>query len=95
MFARITRYKMRPGTREEAVAKLESMRAQIMALPGSVQLMNAANEDGSGYVVAINESQEQSEANLPAVQKIWENFAEFLEEPPMPEGFDVVVDWMK
>ena len=95
MFARITRYKMKPGTRDEAVKLLESMRDQIMALPGSVQSINAANEDGSGYVVAINESRALSEANGPKVREIWGNFAAFLEAVPAPEGYDVVANWMK
>ena len=34
MFARITRFQLKPGTRDAAMATMESMKADIMALPG-------------------------------------------------------------
>lgn len=95
MFARITHYKMKPGTRDEAVKVLEGLKSQIMSLPGTVQFINAANEDGSGYVIAINESRELSEGNLSKSKEIWGNFGQFLEAMPTPEGFDIVVNWKK
>jgi len=93
MFARITKYKMKPDARDEAMAVLESLKDQIMALPGTLNFINAINQDGSGYSVSVNESREQSEANAPAVGAIWQNFAQFLEGPPTPEGYDVVANW--
>ena len=93
MFARITRYKMKPGTRDAATTVLNGLKDQIMAMNGIVHFMNAANEDGTGYVVAVLESREASEANQDKVRAVWQNFAEFLEEMPTPEGFDVIADW--
>ncbi|MCG6901211.1 MAG: hypothetical protein LJE68_00880 [Rhodobacter sp.] len=93
MFARITKYKMKPGTRDDAVKVLEGLKSQILGLPGTLQFINAANEDGLGYVVSVNQSREQSEQNAEAVTKIWANFADFMEAMPQPEGFDIVANW--
>ena len=44
MFARITHYKMKPGSRDAATDLLNSLRDQIMSMPG----MPARNAAGSG-----------------------------------------------
>ena len=95
MFARITQYKMKPGTREAATAKLETVRDQIMGMPGMISFTNVMNEDGSGCVVSVVDSEESSDANAPRVAEIWGQFAEFLEGPPTPAGYDVVAHWTK
>ena len=50
MFARITHYKMKPGSRDAAMKVLESLREQIMGMPGMHHFLNVMNADGSGYV---------------------------------------------
>ena len=72
---------------------IEPMKAQIMGMPGAVQFINTINDDGSGCIIAINESQAQSEANQEKVAAIWAQFADHLEGPPNPEGYDVFVNW--
>lgn len=95
MFARITHYKMKAGSVDAAKAQLESMKDQIMALPGIRQFLNTINEDGTGCVISVSESREVSDASQDAVQKLWASFADHLESGPEPHGFDVFVDWRK
>ena len=95
MFARITQYKMKPGSRDAAIEMLESLKDQIMAMPGIIHFLNTMNEDGSGVVVSVVESQATSDANAETVAEIWANFAEFLEVAPNPVGYDVVANWQK
>ena len=47
MYARITPYKMKPGSREAATAKMNELKAEILGLPGMQHFMSAMNEDGS------------------------------------------------
>lgn len=93
MFARITHYKMKPESRDAATKVLESLRGQIMSMPGMVHFLNVMNADGSGYVVSVVESQESSDANAQRVAALWSSFSTFLEGPPKAEGFDVIAHW--
>jgi hypothetical protein len=93
MFARITQYKMKPGSRDAATAMLNGLKDQIMALNGMHSFITVMNEDGSGYVVSIVESEAVSDANADQVAAIWGSFAEYLEAAPTPVGFDVVANW--
>ncbi len=93
MFARITRYKMKAGSRDEAMVLLEQLKGQILALDGLEQFINCMNEDGSGCVISLVESEEKSNANAESVQAIWGQFADYLEMMPTPEGFDVIANW--
>lgn len=95
MFARITQFKMKPGTRAAATDKMNQLKDQIMAMPGIHCFTNVMNEDGSGYVISVVESEETSNANAPKVAELWGHFAEFMESPPNPVGFDVIAHWDK
>ena len=93
MYARVTPYKMQPGTKAAATERLATMKDMIMGMPGMQQFINVMNEDGSGYVIAVVESEQVSNANAESVKSAWGQMAEFLEEMPTPQGYDVVVDW--
>ncbi len=95
MFSRITQYKMKPGTREAATAKMHALKSEIMSMPGMHSFTNVMNEDGSGYVISVVESEETSNANAPKVAELWGHFAEFMEGPPTPAGYDVIAHWDK
>lgn len=95
MFARVTQFKMKSGTREAATAKMNELKSEIMALPGIHCFTNVMNEDGSGYVISVVESEETSNANAPKVAELWRHFADFLESPPSPVGYDVIAHWDK
>ena len=64
-----------------------------MALPGMKQFYSVANDDGSGYVIAIVDSKETSDANTERVAQIWGQMADHLEAMPTPEGFNVMFAW--
>ncbi len=93
MYARITNYKMIPEKLEAAIALMEKLKPQIMAMPGVVRFINSHDETGAGCVVSVVESQEIADANAEAVNAMWTNFADFLEEMPTPQGYGVIADW--
>ena len=93
MYARITNYKMKPESITAATELVERLRPQIMAMPGVLRFINCMDETGAGYVVSIVESKETSDSNTEAVQAMWGQFADYLEEPPVPQGFGVISDW--
>lgn len=93
MFARVTEYKMKPGSKEAATALMHSLKEQIMGMPGMHNFVNVMNEDGSGYVISVVESEATSNANAAKVAELWGAFAEHLEAAPNPAGFDVVANW--
>lgn len=93
MFARITNYKMKADSLPAALALMEQLKPQILGMPGMVRFINVHDDTGAGCVVSLVETKEASDANQEAVKAMWSNFAEFLEEPPVPQGFGVVADW--
>lgn len=93
MFARVTPYKMKAGTRDAAMALMDQLKDRIMAMPGMHNFINVQNEDGSGYVISIVESEATSNANAENVKALWGEFAPFLEAMPAPEGYDVMANW--
>ena len=93
MYARVTRYKMKPDSIGAATALMEELKPQILGMPGMVRFINAHDDTGAGYVVSIVESKEISDAAQGAVQAMWSNFAAFLEGPPEPQGFTLIADW--
>lgn len=95
MYARVTNYKMKPDSILAATALMEQLKPQILAMPGIIRFINAHDDTGSGYVVSIVESRETAESSIEAVQAMWSNFSEFLEEPPTPNGYSVIADWAK
>lgn len=93
MFARVTKYKMKPGSRDEATEMLNQLKGQIMSLDGVKNFVNMMNADGTGLVVSVVESEAQSNANAAKVASIWAGFADFLEAAPEAEGYDVIANW--
>jgi len=93
MFARVTKYKMKPGSREAATELMNRLKSEIMGMPGMHNFVNVMNDDGSGYVISVVESQATSDANAEKVKALWGQFAEHLEGAPTPEGYDVIANW--
>lgn len=93
MFARVTQYKMKSDSMAEATKLAESLRGQIMALPGIKQFLNVGKPDGSGYVISLSESEAVANANAAKVAEIWGAFGKYLEAPPKAEGYDVAANW--
>ncbi len=93
MFARITRFKIKPGSIDAATTQVNAMKDQIMALEGLSQFINVMNPDGSGYIVSIVSDKATSDANAEKVKAIWATMGDHLEEAPSAEGFDVLAVW--
>jgi len=93
MFARVTPFKMKPGTRAEATALMDQLKPKIMGMPGMQNFINVMNDDGSGYVISVVESEAISNANAETVKSLWAEFAPMLEAMPVPEGYDVLANW--
>ncbi|WP_295316693.1 hypothetical protein [Roseobacter sp.] len=93
MFARVTHYKMKPGSVDVAKSMLDQMKPKIMALPGMVRFINTMNDDGSGCVISLVDSRETSDGNADKVAALWAVFTEHLEAAPEAHGFDVIADW--
>lgn len=91
MFARISKYRMKAESIDAAKAKLEEIKPQIMSLPGLKTFVNVMNDDGTGYVLSVVESEEISIANQDKVQAIWSLFADHLAEPPATDGYNVLM----
>ncbi|WP_233252577.1 hypothetical protein [Maritimibacter sp. 55A14] len=83
---------MKPDSIEAAEALLNKLKSRIMSMKGMHQFINVMGEDGRGYVVALVESKETSDANLETVRAIWGEFADMLAEPPKPAGFHVLMN---
>ncbi|MBU2998208.1 MULTISPECIES: hypothetical protein [Roseovarius] len=95
MYARVTPYQMKPGSRGAATKKLETLKERILGMKGMHSFTNVMNDDHAGYIIALVESRALSEANAETVKSLWGEFAEYLVEPPKPQGYDVIVDWHK
>lgn len=93
MFSRVTPYQLKPGARDAAIATMNEMKADIMALPGLKQFINVIGEDGKGYVISVVESKEASDGNMERVKALWGRMGPHLAAMPVPEGGDVVADW--
>lgn len=93
MFSRVTPYQLKAGERDAAIATMNEMKADIMALPGLKQFINVIGEDGKGYVISVVESKEASDANMERVKALWGRMGPHLAAMPTPEGGDVVADW--
>ncbi len=93
MFARVTKYKMKPDSTAAATEMMDSLKPKIMGMPGMLSFLNVMQEDGNGYVISVVESEATSNANAANVAGLWANFADFMEAPPQAEGYDVIADW--
>lgn len=91
MFARVTKYQMKPGSIDEAMSVLEGLKPQIMGMPGMIEFLNVIDDDGNGYVISVVESQEISDANQPTVAALWAKFADYLTGPPSATGHNVLM----
>lgn len=93
MHARITTYKMRPEAVDEAMKKLESVRDQILSMPGTIQFINSIDAEGNGVVISVLESEEHVAGNQAKVAEIWQHFTEYLTEAPVPGSYEVKANW--
>ncbi len=94
MYARITPYKMKPGSKAAATKVLNSLKDKIMALPGQHSFLNVMNDkDGTGYVISTTDNAEPSPESIVKIKALWAVFKDHLVEEPHAHTYDVVADW--
>ncbi len=93
MFARITHYKMKPGSRAAATEIMNSLRGDILALPGMTRFINVMNDDGAGYVIALSTVETVDAETAKKINQLWGAFGDHLEGPPERASFHVIADW--
>ena len=93
MFARVTHYKMKPGSKDATTAIMNSLKSQIMEMPEIHNFINVLNDDGSGYVISVVESEATSNANATKVAELWGAFSDHMEATPKAEAYDVIANW--
>jgi hypothetical protein len=93
MYARITTYKMKPGSREAATEILHGLKGEIMALPGLTQFINTLDDAGTGYVVALTTLPEPPPDSAERIKALWSRFGDHLAAPPEAVTYPVIADW--
>jgi heme-degrading monooxygenase HmoA len=93
MYAKVTRYRTKPGMAAEAVALMEQMKGQIMSLPGLKQFLNIMDEDGAGYVIGIWTDKEAAYANADREEQMWAAYSDHLEPVEAAQGHEVRANW--
>ncbi len=64
-----------------------------MGMPGIHNFINVLNDDGSGYVISVVESEATSNANATKVAELWGAFSDHMEATPKAEAYDVIANW--
>ncbi len=90
MYARLTRYKIKPEFIDEARTLVNEMGRAGIDSAGVFQLINLGGEDGSGVLIAIYQSKEDAGRASDRIKQAWSQFMHLLDQPPEPEDFDVV-----
>ncbi len=90
MYARVTSYRMDPAREDEAIAKLDDIRAQVAGIDGIVCTYSMWNDDGGGLTVSIYESEAAADAATAAVQQVWGSLADLITAPPEVTGYSRV-----
>ena len=87
MYARITPYKMKPGSKAAATQIMETLK-------GQQSFLNVMNDnDGSGYVISTTNIAEATPETVEKVNALWANFKDHLVEEPSAKIYEVVADW--
>lgn len=93
MYAKVTRYRTKPGMASESPALMEQMKEQIMSLPNLSQFLNIMDEDGAGYVIGIWTNRDTAFANEQREAEMWQAYADYLEPLEAARGHDVRANW--
>ena len=62
-------------------------------MPEIHNFINVLNDDGSGYVISVVESEATSNANATKVAEPWGAFSDHMEATPKAEAYDVIANW--
>ena len=93
MYAKVTRYRTKPGKTPASLALMEQMKDQIMSLPGLEQFLNIMDDDGAGYVIGIWTDRAAATSNTEREREMWQAYADYLESLEDARGHDVRANW--
>ena len=94
MYARVTRYQMKPGSKAAATKIMNGLKDQIMAMDGQQSFLNVMDDDtGSGYVISTTTNAVTSPETLEKIAALWGAFAKFIQAPPETKSYEVAADW--
>lgn len=85
MYIRLTTFNA--NDMDALVAKVEGMRDEFKSIPGLNSLRSYMNEDGSGIVIAVYDTQAAAEAGAAFSQAIWGKLASLLTALPETKMF--------
>lgn len=93
MYAKVTRYRTKPGMAPASLELMERMKDQIMSLPGLERFLNIMDEDGAGYVIGIWTDEKAAYANAGREAEMWAAYADYLDPIEATKGHEVRADW--
>lgn len=82
MFARVSKFRMRPGLEAQIAPMLEFARSRLASIAGLNCSYTMWDDDGNTITFAIYDSEAAAAAAATKVREIWSGLAPFLEEPP-------------
>ncbi|MGB5559732.1 MAG: hypothetical protein WBN04_17200 [Paracoccaceae bacterium] len=93
MYARVTPFKMKPGSKAAATKLVNDLKSQIMALPGIQQFINVIDDSGAGYVISLTDVKTATPETNEKIKEIWSGFAHHLEAMPTASTYDMIANW--
>lgn len=94
MYARVTPYKMKPGSMAAGTKILNGLKDKVMALPGQQTFLNVMDDKtGKGYVISTTDIAEPTPETTEKIKGLWSAFSEYLEDQPSGETYTVVSHW--
>ena len=91
MFARISRFKVKPGQLNDLIAYRNSREPELKKLKGLRQIIGLASKDAEHLVIAVYESEAhaEDETTLNTVSDFWFRMSAFIEGKPDVCKYDV------
>lgn len=89
MYAKATRYAIKPGMIEEAQELSRRLLPTAAIIPGLKELLNLQREDGEGIMIEIYETADEAARAEPAARHVWDQFRHLYSEATTSDGYDV------
>jgi hypothetical protein len=90
MHARLTRFTLKPGKREDWIRFREEADGEVRALKGLKHWIGLVGDNDDVVVVAIYDYAASIEESMPALHRLWERSAHLMEEQPSTVHYEVV-----
>ena len=90
MHARLTRFKLKPGKREEWIRFRDEVDGEVRALKGLKHWIGLVGDNDDVVVVAICDQAASIKESMPALRRVWECSAHLMDEQPSTARYEVV-----